>query len=101
MEWLGVPGRSRGELMDAMHQEAEQISAWVKLRTVRFVRCRQTNLAKRIRLKASKESSPMGMRGKAVPAAAVMLHLRSCYVSKAAILTLPILFVPVENRSPA
>jgi len=38
---------------------------------------------------------------KASPAAAVMLHLRSCYVSKAAILTVPALSVPVENRSPA
>jgi hypothetical protein len=38
---------------------------------------------------------------KASPGAAVMLHLRSRYVSKAAILTVPILFVPVENRSPA
>jgi hypothetical protein len=34
-------------------------------------------------------------------AAAVMLHLRSCYVSKAAILTLPGQFGPVENRSPS
>ena len=32
---------------------------------------------------------------------AVMLHLRACYVSKAAILTVPVLLVPVENRSPA
>jgi hypothetical protein len=32
---------------------------------------------------------------------AVMLHLRSLYVSKAAILTTPVLSVPVENRSPA
>jgi hypothetical protein len=32
---------------------------------------------------------------------AVMLHLRACYVSKAAILTIPAHFVPVENRSPA
>jgi len=31
----------------------------------------------------------------------VMLHLRSCYVSKAAILTVPAQPVPVENRSPA
>ena len=31
----------------------------------------------------------------------VMLHLRSCYVSKAAILTIPALLVAVENRSPA
>jgi len=33
--------------------------------------------------------------------AAVMLHLRSRYVSKAAILTDLALDVPVENRSPA
>jgi hypothetical protein len=32
---------------------------------------------------------------------AVMLHLRSLYVSKAAILTIPALSAPVENRSPA
>jgi len=38
---------------------------------------------------------------KAAPACAVMLHLRACYVSKAAILTIPVLLVPVENRSPA
>ena len=38
---------------------------------------------------------------KASPATAVMLHLRSCYVSKAAILTVPVHPVPVENRSPA
>jgi predicted dienelactone hydrolase len=37
---------------------------------------------------------------KASPDAAVMLHLRSCYVSKAAILTLPVQLVSVENRSP-
>jgi hypothetical protein len=35
-----------------------------------------------------------------MPAASVMLHLRSCYVSKAAILTIPVRSVPVENRSP-
>jgi hypothetical protein len=38
---------------------------------------------------------------KASPARAVMLHLRACYVSKAAILTIPAPLVPVENRSPA
>ena len=38
---------------------------------------------------------------KAAPARFVMLHLRSCYVSKAAILTIPVQPVPVENRSPA
>jgi hypothetical protein len=31
----------------------------------------------------------------------VVLHLRARYVSKAAILTLPIRYVSVENRSPA
>ena len=36
-----------------------------------------------------------------IAGAAVMLHLRSCYVSKAAILTIPAPLVPVENRSPA
>jgi hypothetical protein len=35
------------------------------------------------------------------PERRVMLHLRACYVSKAAILTIPALLVPVENRSPA
>ena len=34
-------------------------------------------------------------------ARAVMLHLRACYVSKAAILTIRTPRVPVENRSPA
>ena len=38
---------------------------------------------------------------KASPDVAVMLHLRACYVSKAAILTTPAPRVPVENRSPA
>jgi hypothetical protein len=33
--------------------------------------------------------------------AGVMLRLRFCYVSKAAILTVPVRHVPVENRSPA
>jgi hypothetical protein len=37
---------------------------------------------------------------KAPPSAAVMLHLRARYVSKAAILGLPGQIVPVENRSP-
>jgi hypothetical protein len=35
------------------------------------------------------------------PARAVMLHLRACYVSKAAILKIQALPVLVENRSPA
>jgi hypothetical protein len=42
-----------------------------------------------------------GACDKASPVACLMLHLRSRYVSKAAILTLPVLLVLVENRSPA
>jgi hypothetical protein len=38
---------------------------------------------------------------KAASATAVMLHVRSRYVSKAAILTALVRSVPVENRSPA
>src|SRR5882724_3492331 len=56
---------------------------------------------------ASEESSRMSGEdhrrwrcGKASPAA-VMLHLRACYVSKAAILTVPVQVVPTEYRSPA
>jgi hypothetical protein len=56
----------------------------------------------------SEESSRMSVEDhrrcrcdKASPAAAVMLHLRPCYVSKAAILTVPVQVVPTENRSPA
>jgi hypothetical protein len=37
----------------------------------------------------------------AAPSPAVMLHLRACYVSKAAILTALVQPVSVENRSPA
>jgi hypothetical protein len=33
--------------------------------------------------------------------APVMLHLRACHASKAAILTIPAILLPVENRSPA
>jgi hypothetical protein len=41
-----------------------------------------------------------GLR-QAIGRSAVMLHLRSRYVSKAAIFTVPVLPAPVENRSPA
>jgi hypothetical protein len=41
-----------------------------------------------------------GLR-QAIGRSAVMLHLRSRYVSKAAIFMVPALPVPVENRSPA
>jgi hypothetical protein len=44
---------------------------------------------------------PKSSRDMASPLVGVMLHVRSCYVSKAAILTVPVQPVPVENRSPA
>jgi hypothetical protein len=44
---------------------------------------------------------PKSSRDIASPLVGVMLHLRACYVSKAAILTVPVQPVPAENRSPA
>jgi hypothetical protein len=41
-----------------------------------------------------------GLCDKAPPLAAVMLHLRARYVSKAAILGVPASIVPARNRSP-
>jgi hypothetical protein len=59
----------------------------------------------KIGLKIGLENYPGGQLkwtcDKASPVRAVMLHLRACYVSKAAILTIPAPLVPVENRSPA
>jgi heme A synthase len=55
--------------------------------SVRFVRDRAEDQSLRLRHGAA--------------AADVMLHLRSRYVSKAAILTIMVLSIPVENRSPA
>jgi hypothetical protein len=52
-------------------------------------------------LKMTFGNQHQGICDKASPVVAVMLHLRSCYVSKAAILTIPVQLVPVENRSPA
>jgi hypothetical protein len=46
-------------------------------------------------------ATPKSSRDKASPLVGVMLHLRFCYVSKAAILTVPVQPVSVENRSPA
>ena len=47
------------------------------------------------------KASACGWSVGGAPRAAVMLHLRARYVSKAAILTMPIQPVSVENRSPA
>jgi hypothetical protein len=61
----------------------------------------------RVQKGASRNDEPKVVRvlragcDKAAPVACLMLHLRSRYVSKAAILTVPVLLVLVENRSPA
>jgi hypothetical protein len=47
------------------------------------------------------EEGLAGGEGRICDQFAVMLHLRSRYVSKAAILTMSALSVSVENRSPA
>jgi hypothetical protein len=69
----------------------------------RIERCRR-----RCRNSLSQDGCRKGLVGakketcdKASPARAVMLHLRARYVSKAAILTISVPSVPVENRSPA
>ena len=61
----------------------------------------QTNLRSGKPAKWCSADAANGTCDKAAPAAAVMLHLRSRYVSKAAILTVPVPPVSVENRSPA
>ena len=66
-----------------------------------FVGARPMNLHRQIGCEIPRRHHGQSTCDRPSPVAAVMLHLRSCYVSKAAILTLPIRFVPVENRSPA
>jgi hypothetical protein len=54
-------------------------------------------IRRKIACKKSRKSRVAIARDKISPAAAVMLHLRACYVSKAAILTIPVRSVPVEK----
>jgi hypothetical protein len=62
---------------------------------------RRPNPQAAIRRKIALEDDLGSTCDKAVAGAAVMLHLRLCYVSKAAILTVPVQVVLTENRSPA
>jgi len=66
-----------------------------------FGPARRLNLGRSIRGKIDLGIDYQATCDKAASAAAVMLHLRSCYVSKAAILTVLVQLVLVENRSPA
>jgi hypothetical protein len=81
MEWTGEFGSGR-ELSAAMRWMCAQICPLI------FVSCSR----------ALMDLEACAISGDHI---AVMLHLRSLYVSKAAILTIPVLSVPVENRSPA
>jgi hypothetical protein len=71
------------------------------LAELRFVHGKAIDLPLQICSKTASGNRCKRTCDKASPTAAVMLHLRSCYVSKAAILTVPVPLVPVENRSPA
>jgi hypothetical protein len=62
---------------------------------------RRPNPQATIRRKLALEDDLGSTRDKAIAGAAVMLHLRLCYVSKAAILPVPVQVVLTENRSPA
>ena len=84
-----------------MHPMAEQILADELAKHPSRLAQRGGFLRRQIRLKIAIENQGKTTCDTASPAVAVMLHLRSRYVSKAAILTLPIQLVPVENRSPA
>jgi hypothetical protein len=75
----------------------------VKVGTISAVALRFLNTGQlRLTLSANRPSQRRQIVcDKARHECAVMLHLLSRYVSKAAILTVPALPVPVENRSPA
>ncbi len=84
-----IPGRAYGYA--AMEGTILMMEDWF-LNTVRTARATRLIAARLVRDMACDNASPP---------AVVILHLHSCYVSKAAILTVPAKPVPVENRSPA
>jgi hypothetical protein len=86
--------------MEAMHWSAEHLPSLVTCKSVGGQKLRRP-IRRKTASKNRRSNDYDEPCDKASPAAVVMLHLRSRYVSKAAILTVPILFVPVENRSPA
>jgi hypothetical protein len=100
MEWFAPDAAYLRVAHGPMHRARERMTAWV---TDRELRARQRDGFATVVIAALRASKTVATRGcdKVSSALVVMLHLRSCYVSKAAILTLPIQSVPVENRSPA
>jgi hypothetical protein len=99
MEWLGAARRSAGEVMAAMHEGVERWRALMTARADPSVAA-SVNSLRSASYKTAVHWCYDSPCGEASPTVAVMLHLRSCYVSKAAILTIPVRSVPVENRSP-
>lgn len=97
IEWRGEPGVPAGMVDAAMRQCAEPTASLATSKGPRF----GGGSGKICRGDFERKRRLADTCDKAAPAAAVMLHLRSCYVSKAAILTIPIPQVSVENRSPA
>ena len=87
--------------MGAMHGWTERLSSAVTPERAESVRPAVEFLQRSIRGKIGLGIGCQETCDKAASAAAVMLHLRSCYVSKAAILTALVQLVPVENRSPS
>ena len=84
-----------------MQRGAERLSFSVRGDDAQAVVGQAVNSARQRHPKMARHQRRRAPCDKASPATAVMLHLRSCYVSKAAILTVPVHPVPVENRSPA
>ena len=98
-ERLGNRQGSRGSAHAAMRVAGEQISDW--LTPVNFGFALADELPESVGLKMALESRLARHATRRRLAAVVVLHLRSRYDSKAAILTIPVQPVPVENRSPA
>jgi metal-dependent amidase/aminoacylase/carboxypeptidase family protein len=88
--------------MAAMHFRTELFCTWPRVMRSPCDRVAEVSEI-RVKVKAASAhfAAPKMTRNMACLTVAVMLHLRACYVSKAAILTVPVSLVPVENRSPA
>ena len=85
----------------AMHRSAERMARELTPKSRSTIAVGGASLPARTACQAPSKKRRNTSSGKLAPGAAVMLHLRSRYVSKAAILTVPVSPVPVENRSPA
>jgi hypothetical protein len=97
MEWLAV-SRSRWNRAPAMR---EAIGTIAKMGAGEPC-VRRTIPARRFgRVRTCSKTADQGEMPSLRDHVGVMLHLRSLYVSKAAILTISAFSVPVENRSPA